>query len=250
MSDITDTTEEPRNPFTSRGFLLGAVLVGVLVLAAILIGVSSLWGGGDEGTAPVASATPSSSPSPSSTVDAETASVCGLEGYEEDGTLTAPPVTEWVIVGTMAAPERADVGPGLTSDDGLRSCFAHTVEGALFATANLWASGTDARLSDLAIDRLTVPGPGRDAAMAADIPTSNTGLSIQIAGFKVLSYTGTDATIDTVCKLNTGQLVSFPMALKWVEGDWKTVVTDDGQPPYRPVNLTSLGGYIAWAGVQ
>ncbi|PPG79281.1 hypothetical protein C5D04_10090 [Rathayibacter sp. AY1D2] len=238
---------EPRNPFTTKGFIIGATVVGVLALSGIVLGVTSLDAGGGGTT----TADPGvSTPNPSSTLSAEAESVCGLPGYEETGTLTAAPTTEWTIVGTMAAPESAVVGPGITGTDGVRSCYAHTPEGALFAIANVWAMGTDARLSSLVTAQLTVPGAGRDAALAKDTTQSNTGLSAQIAGFKLLSYSGTDATVDTAFQVSNGSLLSFAYALKWVEGDWKIVLTDEGDPTFRPVALQSLGGYVTWSGVS
>ncbi|NQX06972.1 hypothetical protein HQQ82_19140 [Rathayibacter sp. VKM Ac-2856] len=237
-----------RSPFTSRGFIFGAIIFGVLVLAAILLAVTSLGGGGGQQSAPATTATPTSAATPEA--DADAASVCGLPGYEESGTLTAAPVTEWTIVGTMAAPGGADVGPGATDSDGLRRCYAHTVEGALFATANIWAMGTNGSLGDSITDKLSVPGPGRDAAMARQSSNTSNGLSAQIIGFKTLAYTGDAATIDIAFRLNTGVQMSIATELRWSEGDWKVQLTDDGQSSYRPVTLQSLGGYVPWAGVE
>lgn len=238
---------ENRNPFTSRGFIFGATIFGVLALAAILIAVTSLGGGGGQNT-PAATATPN--PTSSVVGTGAAASVCDLAGYDDSGTLTAAPATEWSIVGTMAAPASVSAGPGVIGEDGLRSCYAHTVEGALFTVANIWAMGTDGRLYKPVFERQTAPGPGRDAAIAAAIPPSNTGGSLQIAGFRVSSYTASEATIDIAFRTNTGQLISFPAPVRWVDGDWKSILTDDGQPPFRPTALQSLGGYIPWAGIE
>lgn len=242
---MSDT--ESRSPFTSKGFIFGAIIFGVLVLAAILLAVTSLGGGGGQ-SAPATTPTPTSAAT--TEADADAASVCGLPGYEESGTLTAAPVTEWTIVGTMAAPGSADVGPGVTEDDGFRHCYAHTVEGALFATANIWAMGTNARLGDSITDKLSVPGPGRDAAMARQGSNTSNGISAQIIGFKTLAYTGDAATIDIAFRLNTGVQMSIATELRWSEGDWKVELTDDGQGSYQPVTLQSLGGYVPWAGVE
>lgn len=97
---------------------------------------------------------------------------------------------------------------------------------------------------------MTAPGPGRDAAIAANIPKSNTGVSVQIVGVKLLSYDGKDATVDVAFRTSTGQLYSFPAPVTWVDGDWKSVLTDDGQPPLRPSSLQSLGGYVPWEAAQ
>lgn len=238
---------EPRNPSTKRGFVFGAIIIGALAAAAILLAFTSVRGGGGQSST-VAASTPAATAT--STTDPAEASVCGLPGFEESGTLTAAPETEWDIVGIMAAPRSTKAGPGVTDADGVRSCYAHTPTGALFAVANSWAMGSDARLAPLAIAANTAPGPGRDAAMAAASTRSNGGLSAQIAGYKVLSYSGTEATIDTAFTLTNGTLMSFASTMKWVEGDWKAELTDDGQPTFRPVVLQSLGGYTAWSGLS
>ncbi|PVZ93287.1 hypothetical protein DDQ50_16440 [Amnibacterium flavum] len=94
-----------------------------------------------------------------------------------------------------------------------------------------------------------MPGPGRDAALLAETVRGDRGISGQIAGVQVLSYTEDEAVVDTAFQLRTGELVGFAIALRWVEGDWKVLLTDKGQPPYRPVLLQSLGGYVPWSGL-
>ncbi|RFA17760.1 hypothetical protein [Subtercola boreus] len=238
---------EPRNPFTRRGFILGGVLIAGLAAAAITLAFTSVHG--DPGATAVA---PTSTPVVTATADPATASVCGLPGYDTTNTLTATPETKWEIVGTMAAPGSTTIGPGITGADGVRSCYAHTAAGAVFAVANFWAMGTDIRLAPLVTAQSLVPGPGRDAAMAMKTTQGSTGTSAQVAGFKVLSYDGTDATIDVVLETSTGtdQLFSFPVPMRWSGGDWKLVVTDDGQQVFRPTALQSLGGYTPWAGLK
>ncbi|WP_434161440.1 hypothetical protein [Clavibacter michiganensis] len=240
------TDYEEQSPFKTKGFIFGAVLFVLLMLAVPIIGLTSSRGGGDEEATPAATSSPAATPQ----VAASDKSACGLPGYEETGTLSAAPATSWTFVGTMAAPGSEQAGPGTIGSDGVRSCYAHTVDGAVLAVANIWAMGSDARLSKLALDKMTAPGPGRDAAIAANIPKSNTGLSVQIVGVKVLSYDGRDATVDVAFRTSTGQLYSFPAPVTWVDGDWKSVLTDDGQPPLRPTALQSLGGYIPWEAAQ
>ena len=240
------TDHDDENPYKRKGFNFGAVLFVVLFLAATVIGLTSSRGGGDEVATPAATSSPAAAPQ----VAASDKSVCGLPGYEETGTLTEAPATTWTFVGSMAAPGSEQAGPGAIGNDGVRSCYAHTVDGAVTAVANIWAMGSDARLARLSLEKMTAPGAGRDAAIAANIPPANTGLSVQIVGVKVLSYDGRDATVDVAFRSSTGQLLSFPAPVTWAEGDWKSVLTDDGQPPLRPVALQSLGGYIPWEAAQ
>jgi hypothetical protein len=236
------TDHEEQSPFKTKGFIFGAVLFVLLMLAAPIIGMTSSRGGGDGKATPAATSPPADVPQ----IAAADKSVCGLPGYDESGTLEAAPEATWAFVGTIAAPSTEQAGPGVIGDDGLRSCYAHTVDGAVLAVANIWAMGSDGRLSALTLDKMTEPGPGRDAAMAANIPQANNGLSVQIAGVKLLSYDGKNATVDVAFRTGTGQIASFPSPVTWVDGDWKLVLTDDGQPPLRPAALQSLGGYLPW----
>jgi hypothetical protein len=240
---VDDT--EPRNPFTTRGFILGAIIVGLLIVGAIIVSV--LPRGEDLGAA--SSPTATAAPTPTADATPEGGSICDLPGIDASGTLSTPPAAEWTIVGTMAAPSTTTTGPGVVDDDGVRSCYAHTIEGALYAVANAWAMGSDARLAPLAIAANTVPGPGRDAAMAADTSRGSGGVSAQIAGFKILNYTDNEATVDIAFQLTNGTLTSFAATVAWSDGDWKGVLTDDGQPLFRPVLLQSLGGYTPWSGL-
>jgi hypothetical protein len=233
-----------RSPFRRRGFVIAAAVVAVIVLAGIIVLVTSLSRGA---TGP---ADPSPTPSASPTGDAADESVCGLPGFETENTLTSAPETEWELVGTVAAPTDANgAGPG-TTEHGFRSCFAHTAEGALYAAVNFVALGTDSRNSSRMFDLLAA-GPARDAVKAASgTPSTPSSTRLQVAGFKVDAYTGSNATVDVAWTITSegGALVSNPVVLQWEEGDWKVVLTETGAP-IAPAPLENLGGYIPWAGV-
>jgi hypothetical protein len=240
------STVEPTSPFRRRGFIAAASVVGLIVLAAIIVMVTSLIRGGDEpAAAPMMSTTPT--PTTSASQDAATRSVCGFEEYEEENGLTAPPVAEWELVGTVAAPADPKVGPGEVDPDGFRSCFAHTAEGALFAAANFVAIGTDASIGPRLIE-LVAPGPGRDALANAPIGGDPSGFRAQIAGYSISAYDSTAATVDLALNYSTGDLVSLPLKLIWAEGDWKLQMTAEGELPLSPSPLTNLGGYTPWSG--
>lgn len=239
---------ENRNPFTSKGFILGAVIIGVLVLAAILIAVTSLGGGGGQNR-PAATATPSTPASTDS--DTTVGSVCELAGYEETSSLASPPSADWTIAGTVAVPSSATAGPGVVDDDGFRSCFAHTSEGALFSAISFVAMSSDARTASR-VSEMVAPGVGRDAAIANTDPDAPVASSrLQLAGYNVTAYTADEAVIDLAWSVTSsgGALVSYPIALTWVEGDWKVEVADNGQPRFSASPLESLGGYIPWSGI-
>lgn len=242
---MSDDNTQPESPFARRGFIAAAIVVGVIVLAGVIVLVTSLTSPKGD---PVVQPTNTGGP----VASGDDKSICGLDGFEEESTLTQAPDVEWELVGTVAVPEASSgAGPGDVRSDGLRTCFAHTAEGALFATVNYFAMSSDARTLPLLVD-LIEPGAGRDAAEAAAEGGGEPSNSrLQVAGFKVNSYTADEATIDVAWTVTSAgsQLVSLPMVLHWVDGDWKVVLTDDGQLPFGSAPLESLGGYIPWAGV-
>ena len=240
------STADSQSPFRSRGFIVAAIVVGAIVLAAIVVLVTSLLGGGDNHADPTPAPTTSMSADPGSADP----SVCGLEGFEETNSLTTAPGNEWELVGTVAAPTDAKgTGPG-TIDDGFRSCYAHTAEGALFAAVNYVALASDSR-NVPRLPELVEPGPGRDAALAAGGSGGSSSTRLQVAGFQINSYSAEEAVVDIAWNVTSSgsALVSMPVVLHWVDGDWKIVLDDNGQPPFAASPLENLGGYIPWAGV-
>lgn len=238
---------EPRNPFSRRGFIAAAIVVGIIVLAAIIVLVTSLTRGSGVNTAQ-----PTAGPSTSTTPGGDPAdkSVCGLPGLETESALTVAPTNEWELVGSVAAPTDPEgAGPGATAGQ-FRTCFAHTAEGALFAAVNSVAASTDSRNSSRMWE-LLADGPAKDTVKAAgEQPTSTSNTRLQVAGFKVNSYSAAEATIDVAYTITSegGSLVSYPTVVRWEDGDWKVVITETGAP-IAPGPLSNLGGYIPWAGV-
>jgi hypothetical protein len=148
----------------------------------------------------------------------------------------------------MAAPTDPKNGPGKIDGQGIRSCFAHTPTGALYAAVNLWALGSDPSKEQAIAEHLAAKGPGRDAGMKAPqtaAPASS--VKVQIAGFNV-SYTANKAVVDLAFKANTGALASVRTTLLWQDGDWKGVVADNGAPLEEPRQVPDLSGFIPWSG--
>jgi len=237
-----------QNPFTTRRFILAVIVVGIIAICAVIVIISNFAGVGK--TAPSAGG---DTPAPTSTAAAPAVdpdpSTCGLKDYVATGTLEVAPATKWELVGTVAAPTDAKKnGPGVVAADGFRSCYSHTPTGALYSAANLMALVSDTSLVKEVADKLVVPGPGRDALLSQAGSTSTTTTRYQVAGFKIDSYSGTKATIDLAVNFSTGQILSFPIQLEWLDGDWKAQATPTGGFTLAPAQLQNLGGYIPWAG--
>lgn len=230
-------------------FMVSAAVVVLVVVAAVALSISNLIGS-DETEA---------SPSSSSSKDSKdpSGSVCGLKpGDSSSDTLTSAPQTEWRLVDRVAAPEVEDAGPGEIGDDQFGYCFAQSPTGAVVAAANIMASTTTPERQAKAYKRLAVDGPGRTKILKAlesgELGDTNPeGVSLQIAGFHVDRYADKEASIDLAVTISgeteTDTYVSMPMELRWVDGDWKVVVNDDGTV-YDSEPLDDLSGYVIWSG--
>lgn len=247
MTDSTAGTPPVDDESTgaSKKFIASAVVVAAIVVLGLVLSLTNLLGGKTEPTP-----TSAPSPSPSASGTSSEASVCGLTPVEMSGTVATAPTATWALVGTTAAPSIKGQGPGKIEEDGFRFCYARTPSGALLAASNLMAMGSEAPLLGKKINqRLTVPGPGRDAALAQPPASADSsGVRIQIAGFRINRYDGKTADVDLAIRTSTGVIAAQVFTLKWVEGDWKVVLADSGDLPSRMSQLPNLSGYIAWSG--
>jgi hypothetical protein len=175
------------------------------------------------------------------------ASVCGLPSGDQAKPATAPTDTKWELVGKIAAPTSpTQFGPGKTEANGLRSCFAHSPTGALYAAVNMTALSAAGK-ADLVYEQLALPSPERDAVLRSSPTAAPNSVTAQLAGFTFRSYDADRAVIDLAFKGANGTFVSIPVPLQWYGGDWKFVVPATGDTGAR--QITDLGGYIEWSGV-
>ncbi len=255
MSDNTDSLDDqPGSPWTQKGFIAAAVVVGLLIILGAVL-VITRPSDGDDRADPGPQPT-TSTPAPTATSSASTPSTdsaCGLPAGDQAVPVTAPPKTEWELVGTIAVPSAPEThGPGQI-EDGLRSCFARTPTGALYAAANLVASTSVPELREPVVRMLGAEGPERDRALellASDDAPATSG--VQIAGFTFLNYDGETTTVDLAVRALSGAsqvgYAHIPVTLRWEEGDWKVVFGADGALGAGTGPIPDLAGYVPWAG--
>lgn len=236
------------NPFTKPGFIIAAALVLALIAGAIVIFLLPKG----QGNAQPAPAANNGSTAASPTTPAEAAgSICGLPASSETA-LGSAPKSKWELVGRMATPTDPETfGPGVTDGSGFRSCFAHSPTGALYAAANMVALGglSDGAIQKELIEKLVVPGPGRDAALRdVRTPSSTDSSSIQIRGFVLKAYSTTAAHVDLAFSTPTGEYGHGVLPLKWVDGDWKVEISDSGELLNDVAQISDLGEFIPWSG--
>jgi hypothetical protein len=238
------TVNEDQSPLTKPKFIISAVVVAIIVALGIILALLPR-GGGNPATGPSNSGSATASTQPSA---AAAASVCGLPSGDQAKPATTPTDTKWELVGKIAAPTSpTQFGPGKTEANGLRSCFAHSPTGALYAGANIVILASSGH-NDLVLRYLTVDSPERDKMLGSSSPSgSSGGPSFQLAGFKLTDYTGDRAVIEYGFKVSNGTFGSLPVVLQWSGGDWKAVPPASGQPEGK--QLADLSGFIPWEGV-
>jgi hypothetical protein len=218
--------------------LLSGAFLLLLILAGIIIAVSGSGGGHHTTTKPPVaqgSTTSSSTPAANSTA-------CTLPAGDQTIPAASPPAgTQWVQVGSMAAPQ----APGLYGPQHTRGiwnyCFAHNPSGALLAAVNFWAEGTAASATQVLHHLSTGPIPqsalGNDRLDAAG--------PVQLVGYRYGSYQPSTAQIFVALKGPQGKLGSILTTMKWTDGDWRFAVPPTGTPALAPIS--DLTGYVSWS---
>ncbi|MBW9207957.1 hypothetical protein KV097_18620 [Mumia sp. zg.B17] len=242
------TDDNEQSPFTRPSFIAAGVVVALIVVLGIVIGVVNATKEDSEATSPSADAT-SSAPSSSPTSPEAGTDTCNLPGEVLSGTLSTAPVAKWEYQGTTAYPTSMEYGPQRAAG-GVRACYQHSPEGAVFTAANAVVLATaDLETVRDWFDYFIATGPHRDSMLSQeDGSATSDGVRAEIAGFRLLFYDGDTARVDIgVRGTSEGQTVNLSMvyALVWEDGDWKLNVTD----PDVPVNVAvvpELAGYIPW----
>lgn len=233
--------ERPRRRWT----IVAAAVLGLILLAGIVLAV--LPPAGRKETSPQPA--PSASPTSPETAAEGSASVCGLPPGDQSVPSLAPVSTDWQLVGTIATPTAPRTfGPGEV-DGGVRSCFARSPLGTLYAATNFVASTSDPGIRVDAVRELTADGEGRDRALDliedADPGSGDSGA--QIAGFTFLNWDQSYSTVDIALNYE-GTAVHVPIPLRWEDGDWKVVLPADGDLFGNLAPLPNLTGYVPWSG--
>ncbi|MFC3690352.1 hypothetical protein [Aquipuribacter hungaricus] len=254
-SSFEDEADGPQSLWARRGFVLAALFVGLLVVAAVVLFTLP---GSDADPVEVGQGrqtTGGAAPSPTPTATEPESSSCDLPAGDQTVPVVAPTETQWELVGEMVAPTAPELhGPAVSSP--VRSCFARTPVGALYAAVNVAATTTLPNAERILTEDLGAEGAGRDVALE-NLPTegSSAGPSseaqVQVAGFSFLSYTEDETVIDLAMLAATREqvvTVHTPVTLRWEQGDWRLVFGPEGAPFPRLQAAPSLAGYVPWSG--
>ena len=247
---------EWEQPFwQQRGWILSAGFLVVLLVLAVLFAVTGNGGGGATGSSGDPDPAPTSTPSGSDsgegkgTSDARPAG-CRTDDGDQAKPTEAPRDFHWKANGTGLVPVSKAAGP-LKYDGPVWSCFAHTPMGAVMAVHSI----TDHLSYDgwrEVVDRQVVPGAGRDALIAtrseeADKSTTGTPDAGGYAGFTVLSYDETQATVMVLVRgMGDGGYGSASVNVRWRDGDWKLSPDPDGTVYSGVSQVSGTDGFVTW----
>lgn len=246
----TEDTEQQQSPFSRPGFIISAVVVALIVVLGAVIGIVVATRD-DPGSA----AAPSSSPAPTTAPSSEPsevaggASVCGLGDVVLTGSVSTAPAAQWEFQGTTAYPTSPEFGPGESNEQGIRYCFEHSPEGAIFAAANAVVQGSDAATSpDWIAYFLSEDAPDRAQLLSDVAAGTSASTRMNVAGFRLLDYAGTSARVDMAVRaVGSGNAVNASAVydLVWEAGDWK-LLPQDPSNPLQMAEIPDTAGYIAW----
>lgn len=68
----------------------------------------------------------------------------------------------------------------------------------------------------------------------------------QPAGFQIVSYTPQQATVQALASVGRGSYQEVTRSVRWVDGDWRLLMTPQGSDGTDPLPVTSMSGYTPW----
>ena len=249
--------------WVAAGFM--AVVIVALVGVLIVIGTrdtTAVAGGPATAptTAPGAVSAVPAPPGPGDTTPAAPAADgrpagCATTGTDQTIPGDTPKGVTWTLNKGMALPSSAADGPALRGDAGVGYCYSRTPVGAVIAASNIGrGTGTGQELQDAQFKYSIVPSDLASQAaavpIAADDPAATSG--VQLAGFRVISYTQDSASVALALSTTSrpGTFLVGTLAMQWFEGDWRAVMQPGPSVLSTTTTTSSLDGYVPWSGVS
>ncbi len=238
---------EPGEGGRRQGTILAGGVAVLLLLGAGAVSLRSGSGAPATPPAPKTSGLPAIAQSYPAPGAAASPDIGGSEPL-----LSAPQVS-WQLFSGVALPYSPTAGPS-NVDGPVYSGFERSQAGALIAAAQL---GTRYLLTPGSgwrevVARQVLPSTGREAYIQArahvqvNDPPGTYG---QLAGFRIVTYTGEVAVIQEVSRFSyTGRLQVTTATVKWVGGDWRLELQPDGGHSPTAQAVPNLDGFVVWGG--
>lgn len=224
-----------------------AGVIGLIAVAGVALTI-------DELTASDPQVQPAPSSAPTATAPAKD-SLCGLDTVKMKGTLSAAPAeVSWDLVGSVALPSTPSAGPGLTSKNGVRYCYARTPTGALMMATNIYAwSAVPTNKTVEIVEHQYAAGPGYDSALKLAEADSvrpaekMAGGTVQIRGFNLAFYDGSAAQVNVLLQSRSGAYSQHALEIVWERNDWRLRTSPTGEAP-NGTSVPDATGFVPFAG--
>lgn len=233
----------PREP-RRWTFVASAMMVGLLVVGAVFVVLSSP-GDGESRAEPTRS-TPTVVATPTGSDG------CKLTDTGQQLPTEAPSDVDWKLWRGGALPISKSAGPGRVDEQtGFTSCYAHTPVGAAMAAMNIVFRMSLAAPDTTIVDQQVAEGPHkadlREIISEYDPPEDSIA---QIAGFQVSSYDKSQALVDIAVGDARIGYIHTKKLMTWQDGTWRMVATaDDLETRKEWQDLEDLDDHIEFRGV-
>jgi len=188
---------------------------------------------------------------PTTATDPTRPAGCHTTGTDQTIPTGPPSGVSWALTKGVGVPSSPTDGPTLHGAAGVAYCYARTPLGAVLAASNLGqGTGTDAAIQQAGAEHSIVPNE-YSAAAAAQNDSSPTPTGVQLAGFRVISYTADQASVALAYSMvsQPGSYPQLTLALQWYQGDWRVVPQPGPSVAVTNSRATTLAGFVPWSGV-
>lgn len=225
-----------QNPQTLRGKVALWASVALVFLVAILLFLILVK--------------PAGTTEPPNPVAAETTKATGECDVPEGDTSSKPAMPKdlrWEAEKGWTWPVSDTYGPTKTKD-GYGVCFARSPLGAALMAVSLNATSNTTGLKE-AIEIYVMESPGKGVYRSTLSEASKASTPVTYSGFIVDSFTPDEAQLTLVIatdKTATGY-AGIPQTFRWVDGDWKLKVLDDGKLFAGQPVTPNAGEFVTWS---
>ena len=252
----------------SPAWIGSAVLLGLVAVALVIVLIHAATSpkpappaaasppGATPGAAPLpgTATAPGGAPAPTNAGQEGRPAGCTTSGSDQTIPTSPPTGVTWSLTAGFAVPSSATDGPKLHSPAGIVYCYSHTPLGALLAASNLGrGTGTPQDKQDAVLSLSVVPNEySAQVAKTPATPDDQSGAGVQLAGFRIISYSPTQASIALAASV-AGRTDSYPqltVAMQWYAGDWRAVPQPGPTLIVTGSSAPSLAGFVPWAGVS
>ncbi len=247
----------------SVAWMGSAVLLGLVVVALVIVLIHAAT---SPKPPPAAAAPPATAPAAAPPAGATSApggapagsdggrpAGCSTTGTDQTVPTSPPSGVNWTLTGGFAVPSAAADGPKLHGAAGVGYCYSHTPLGALLAASNLGhGTGTPEEIQNSSLAHTLAANQYTSQLAATPATGEGTTGGVQLAGFRILSYSPEQASI-TLAAIVAGRTDSYPqlsVAMQWQAGDWRAVPQAGPALFVTVASAPSLAGFVPWSGVS